>query len=454
MAINWRRPLIFSLLTLTGSKVTWNLRKIWQYHQLSSAELKHIQDQKLTELLLHAYKKVPYYHGELLRRGVVRKNGSVDLQAFTDIPVMTKDRMRLLGEKLHAMDHKKRGSFENTSGGSTGEPVVFLQDARYKDWNIANKLYYAGLVGKHVGEREVKLWGSERDILQGSIGVKEQLMNFLYNRLLLNAFLMTEEDMRVYVAKIDAFRPQHIWTYVDSIYQLARFMEANTLRLQHPPKSVITTAGVLTEEVRRFVEFVLNTKVYNQYGSREVGDMAAEDKTQNGLNTFPWTHFLEITDAGEILVTTLENYSMPLIRYKIGDTAAWLDENRYKTAQNATRKLAKVTGRTTNHFLRADGTVVHGEYFTHVFYFKSWVKRFKVVQEQYDLVRCLVVLNGQPNPQEQAQMTADIKTVMGEECAVEFEFVEEILPSASGKYLYTESLVVKEKGDHELQKNT
>ncbi|MCD8527529.1 phenylacetate--CoA ligase family protein [Candidatus Woesebacteria bacterium] len=386
--------------------------------------------------------------------GSLKKNGTVDLAAFKKVPIMTKEKLRSLGENLHAIDHKSRGSFENTSGGSTGEPVVFLQDSRYKDWNIANKLYYAGLVGKQVGQREVKLWGSERDILQGSIGLKEQLMNFLYNRRLLNAFLMTEDDMRAYVAEIDTFRPQHIWVYVDSIYQLARFMEANSLVLEHPPASVITTAGVLTEEVRTYVESVLNTKVYNQYGSREVGDMAAEDKTQNGLNTFPWTHFLEITESGEILVTTLENYSMPLIRYHIGDTAEWLAENKYKVTQNTTPKLSQVTGRITNHFVRADGTVVHGEYFTHVFYFKSWVKRFKVIQEELDLVRCLVVLNGKPNPEEQAQMTADIRTVMGSDSRVVFEFVDEIAPSASGKYLYTESLVTKEEGSYEPQKNT
>lgn len=427
--MNWRKPVIEALLRVTGSSIPKYLEEIRRYDALPVDQLQKIQKNKLQSLLESAYRTVPYYRILLHRVNAVDTNGNVLLSNFTKIPPLTKDRIRKLGELLYSQNHTTRQNYFNTSGGSTGEPIKILQDQQYKEWNIANKLFYAEKVGKQLGEKEIKFWGSEKDILDGSIGLKEQLYNWLYNRKLLNAFLMTEDDMFEYVREWNEFKPKHIWVYVDSIFQFARFIKKHNLTI-HSPSSVVVTAGVLTEEVRTFVQDTLHTTVYNQYGSREVGDMAAERPDNDGLFSFMWSHYLEVVD-GELLVTCLTNYSMPLIRYKIGDTVNFADREE--------RVLKNITGRVTDHFKRKDGTVVHGEYFTHVFYFKPWVKRFKVVQEEYDRIVCQVELASEPKTQDIDKIIADMKVVMGKSCEIVFEYVEEIKPSLSGKYLYTES---------------
>jgi phenylacetate-CoA ligase len=61
---------------------------------------------------------------------------------------------------------------------------------------------------------------------------------------------------------------------------------------------------------------------------------------------------------------------MPLILFKIGDRGVLCDDGLVK-------RLARVSGRVTDHFVLSDGSLVHGEYFTHLFYFRDWVKRFQ-----------------------------------------------------------------------------
>ena len=89
----------------------------------------------------------------------------------------------------------------NTSGGSTGEPVKFIQDRDYSNWNIANKLFYKTMGDQKIGDKEMRLWGSERDLLQGRDSFPIRIQNFFFNRTDLNSFRMSEKDMHGFVEK-------------------------------------------------------------------------------------------------------------------------------------------------------------------------------------------------------------------------------------------------------------
>jgi len=155
---NWRKPIIFALFYLSGSKIPQNLKEIRRVDNLPIEEQKAYQKKKLEKLLSYAWENVPYYKKVLEEAGVI-KNREVYLENFEKIPFLTKEIIRRERENLYSRDHKKRGSYKNTSGGSTGEPVEFLQDKEYNDWNIANKIYIKRKGGQDIGEREIRLWG-------------------------------------------------------------------------------------------------------------------------------------------------------------------------------------------------------------------------------------------------------------------------------------------------------
>jgi phenylacetate-CoA ligase len=99
--------------------------------------------------------------------------------------------------------------------------------------------------------------------------------------------------------------------------------------------------------------------------------------------------------------------------------------------------LAEVTGRSVDMFLGADGQMVDGEYFTHLMYFRPWLRQFQVVQRAPDAVLYRVAAEGEVPAADREEIVAKTKSVLGEGCGVEFERVETIEPSASGKLRYT-----------------
>jgi phenylacetate-CoA ligase len=157
---------------------------------------------------------------------------------------------------------------------------------------------------------------------------------------------------------------------------------------------------------------------------------------QDGLRGLPYLNYTEVVD-GKVIVTSLTNFSMPFLRYEIGDTAVpWTGSQDHEFG--CRRKVLKaITGRVHSHFKTADGGLVHGLYFTHQFYFLKWVAQFQIVQDSLDHVTCHIVSAGDPVDADVERVRARIRDVMGPACDVEFRFTERIEPSSSGKHLYT-----------------
>jgi phenylacetate-CoA ligase len=203
--------------------------------------------------------------------------------------------------------------------------------------------------------------------------------------------------------------------------------------------------------MREKIAQVFGCEVYNLYGSREVSDIACELPGLNGLWVAPWGSFVEIVDdaglpvppgaEGNIIVTCLTNYAMPLLRYSIGDRGA-LHPDDTMADHPGTQVLKHVSGRNVDVFRTRDQTLIDGEYFTHLLYFRPWIWKFQVVQKAHaHIVFKVVRTNGEPASSELADIAAKTRRTMGGDCRIEFEFVEELPPHPSGKYRYTISEV-------------
>jgi len=445
--INWRKPIIGVALRISGYPAFANLKFLKSIEYKSPEELMELQNEKLQQLLRHSFENVPYYNRILSEAGVV-KNERIILENFHRIPPLTKEVMRREGENLYSRDYKKRSWHFNSSGGSTGEPVQFIQDKIYDSWAFAGRFLYNAWAGKEVGEPELKLWGSERDILEGKDELTTRLRRWMFNTGIMNAYKMSEEDMRGHISRWNRVKPKQVWAYTDSMCKLSRFVEKEQLYVYSPNGIICTTAPLLTE-AREHIQRTFGCKVFNQYGSREVGTVASECQAQEGLHIFTPLQKLEILNAegqpvkgediGEIIITNLDNYSMPLIRYRIGDTGCFSDKRC--SCGRGLPLLKEVSGRVFAHFVKKDGSVIHAQFFVALLFFKTWVREFKIIQKDYDLIEILVALEEEPDKNDIDVITSKTKQVMGADCKVAFKFVDEISPTASGKYLYTISEV-------------
>ena len=431
----WRQHAINALLLAAGSDVPGCLRRFRELERASPEGVWEYQRVAFLDLLRHCHAHVPWYRHQIESCNL-ELSDNFAVEDLRRLPILTKEHIHEAGANLHSDDAWKRKAFPNSSGGSTGKPVVFLQDkAFYARSVIAAKFMYNEILGKKAGEAEINLWGSMRDIERGSLGAKQSIVNFVYNRRFQNFFLVDDARLKRFVDEINRHKPVSMWAYVESIDLLAKFIRKHELAV-HSPRFIVSTAGTLHSGVRDNVQEVFRCPVYNQYGSREFGAIAFEMHDQDGLRGLPYLNHAEIVD-GKIIVSSLTNYSMPLLRYEIGDTAEpWPGAQDQKFG--CRRKVFKaITGRVHSHFRTARGELVHGLFFTHQFYFLDWVKQFQVVQESLDDIVCHLVSADEPVKADMERIRESIRGAMGASCNVEFQFTDRIAPSASGKHLYT-----------------
>lgn len=434
------------ILRLQGHKLFDYFDEYKKREYLPIEENRKTQKEKLKQILLYAYRNCPYYRKILGDVEVIKNDDKVNLSNFSMIPILSKEIIRTNFEDLKSNDenYQKRKPYLNTSGGSTGEPVKFIQDKVTWDSGMASKWFFSTFLEKYPGEKEIKLWGSERDILKGSIGFKAKLKNFIFNRTLLNSFRMSERDMRRYVEIINKEKPKIIVAYVQSIYELANFIKNNNLNV-FSPKGIITCAGTLYPKFKDLIEKVFNCKVYNLYGSREVGDMACSCERDEGLHLNIFNHYFEILndklepckpeEIGKVYVTTLNNYSMPLIRYDIGDMAVPA-KNEQCSCGRGLPLIAKVVGR-VGSMIKTKKGVFDSTALTTSFYFFESIKEYQVVQKRTDYIIITVVPRDKNRwKHEKDSVEEKLKKILGKDVIFNFQIVDEIKPSRSGKYLY------------------
>jgi phenylacetate-CoA ligase len=216
-----------------------------------------------------------------------------------------------------------------------------------------------------------------------------------------------------------------------------------------PQNAIISTAGALHPEIRKRVESVFQCRVFNRYGTREAGDIACERPDMEGLWVAPWGNFIEIVDEngnrlpdgeeGELLVTSLSNYAMPLIRYQIGDRGVLAKQE--ENDQSGIQIIEKITGRTIDRFINRNGRSIDAGYFMPLFYHRDWINKYQVIQKSTSQIEIRMVLGDLvPGQQELDEIVQVGKKIMHDEkCEIEIKFVTNIENDRSGKYRFIKS---------------
>lgn len=400
----------------------------------------------LSTILRHAVSNVPHYE-QFASLPIVE----APFEALSAFPLLDKNTIRERGQDLQSADLSARKWYVNTSGGSTGQPVRLIQDSEYLDHTGATTMLYWHLLGLDQGQRMMRLWGSERDILQDGDGPVATIRRFLRNSVLYNAFRMTDATMREMLTEMDRRPPRLIIAYAQSMYELARFAEREAIRVRSQ-NGIVSAAETLHPFMRETMQRVFGCPVFNMYGSREIAGIACEVPGYRGLWIAPWNCHVEIVDPegstvedgveGEIVITSLVNFAMPLIRYRIGDRGVLAPQGSGPHPLGS-RMLERVTGRMGDMIRLQDGTIGDSGYFEGLLYFREWLREFQVVQKREDWIVFRFVLEVTEVPLDDwEEICSGVRKLFGADCRIDLEIVDEIPALPSGKYRYTISEVI------------
>ncbi|MFX1519740.1 MAG: phenylacetate--CoA ligase family protein [Promethearchaeota archaeon] len=422
-----------------------------QYDQIkylySEDEFYNFYKTYFKKILLHAHKNVPFFFQRLKKADVIN-NGTVYLSEFNRLPLLKKDDIRNHINKLTSRDIDQRKWHYHKTSGSTGEPLCFIQDKLENKWrNATQRYYFEHIVGiDELAAKKVMLAFS-RAIFEGNIRFRQKVKQWLKNAIYLNTLKIRKTDMEHFTKIIDSNKPDMIEGRPSVLYELCKFLQRNGKTI-HKPQAVVSSAEKLEGYMRDTIEGIFGTNVYDFYGATEAHAIAGECKA-GLLHIFTFNNYVEILDEhnrpvregemGRIVVTPLHNYSMPLIRYEIGDMAI-LGPKRCKCG-NTLPTLKEVVGRSSDFFIKEDGSLIIGTFFRRLFFMKEWIKYFQIIQEDYKKVRILVVPYDSVNDAKKQAVEQKIKSVMGKDCKMIWEIVDEIPRTQDGKYFYIKSLL-------------
>ena len=447
--MNWREPAIKLALQLTNKEVLREMELIGSLERAPASTVRAQQDLRLEQLLHHAWANTDYYHDVLESCGAVR-NGRVNLDRFTNIPFLTKDIIRSQGQRLWAKSMPaERKSEVITSGGTTGAPIRFPQDSVHWARNIATRVFQFGMLGKGLGDSEMKIWGNEGDLNKGTHGIVKRIENFVYNRRYQGAWYLSEQRIREIIDEINAWQPRLLWCFRDGIDAVAKHINAHGIKM-HRPAAIVLGGSTVYPFVVKTIEQAFQAPVISAYGSREVGGVACECPVKNGHHISTNVAVVETIDAdgqlvreqeAELAMTALNNFAFPFIRYRLGDRG--LLTQRSCSCGRSLPLLGSVSGRLVEAFINSRGEQIDPLYFIMSFRM-SWdagtLRQYQIVQElDKSLTINLVPETGYTRSTvglDYEEITAKIKKVMGDDCVIRFEIVKEIPLAASGKFPY------------------
>jgi len=150
------------------------------------------------------------------------------------------------------------------------------------------------------------------------------LGNSLFVNLARIPFLLTDAELARMAAEIAEWSPQFL--DLDPVHGARFALYCEQQGIQFPSlRFVLASYEFVSVVHRRILARVFGVPVFNLYGSTETGHLFMENG-QSEMKPSYDTAFLELADAdeqelGELIVTTLSNDYMPLLRYRIGDVA-------------------------------------------------------------------------------------------------------------------------------------
>lgn len=427
-----------------GSREVALLQELRRTQSLPADQLHELRLNRLRTMLEHAGRYVPFYRQRFKEAGF-NPERVADFSDLQKLPVLTKrdiqgHRQELLSEQFAIKD-----LVANRTGGSTGAPLQFYHEAQRWQERQAATLRHNEWAGFRIGDKVALIWGHQAD-LSGLRSLRARMRNAILDRqLILDSSSLTDARLEEFAARYRRFRPRAILAYANSLAEVVSYFQERDVQLP-PPRTIITSAEVLTAERRALIEDYFGVRVFDRYGSRETSVIASECRAHDGLHIcaeYLHLEFVEqgrpvaVGEAGEILVTVLGNLAFPWIRYQIGDLGSPAPEAECSCGVRLP-KMQMVAGRVTDFLLAPDGRKVSGAALTiHLVATIPGVKQAQIVQEAVTRLDFNLVVNADFDHNARASIEEKVREYFGPTMTVTYNYRDEIPRESSGKYRFS-----------------
>ena len=427
-----------------GGEFSSNYRSVKRSYLYNDEQLRDLQNQNLVDLIKAVAKHTPHYINTANLGGT--ENVSVDTIAEY-FPVLDKHVVRENQSDFYNVAIKKSELQYISTSGTSGTPLKVAVTKESIRKNYAFFARFLDIAGVSRSKRSATFAG-RIFIPENQNKSPYWRYNIANNNLLLSTYRISDQTIPEYIEALEKWRPYFIDSYPSAIYVVAKYIIDNKIEHDIGPAAIITSSETLLEEHRRVIEAAFGCAVYDHYGCAEMSALITQcAKGSYHINSD--YGLIEILDEegkvakpgeiGEIVCTGFVNQAMPLIRYKIGDSAI-LSDKKCECGCNFP-VLESIVGRSDDMIIAPDGRRIGR--LDPVFKGAVGIKECQIIQTDINNINVIIVPDSAYTESSGKALVYELKLRVGEEFNVDIILSDSIQKTSSGKFKSVVSMVSK-----------
>ena len=415
---------------------------------MSASDLGAYQDERLRDIVTHAYNTVPFYR----RRFDERRLKPSDIRGRADLPklpLLTRDDIRANFDALRSTAFSPREMRTGHTSGTTGTPLTvgYDRDTVWMTYAVFDRHYrWAGLRMGRDGDRIA--------VARGNVIVpltQKKAPFWRYNRrqrqLLLSSFHLSATNLPAYFEALTEFQPAVLDGYPSTLYILAKYLLGRGRRF--PLRAAVTSSETLYDFQRAAIEQAFECRVFDYFALAERAVFSNECDRHEGHHVAMEYGLAEVVDdkggpvnrgtTGRLVGTPLHNRAMPLLRYVTNDMTAFVD--RTCSCGRRLELMDDVATKAEDVLTLKDGRLISPSVLTHPFKPLESIEGSQIVQKAPDHVIIRIVAGPHYDTALSDHLVREFKSRLGDDVRIEVAMVKELEHSRNGKFKWVISEV-------------
>lgn len=434
--------IILSLLHQLQQSEWWSPEELWR-HQFGQAE----------RLIAHAFDTVPFYRDRL--KDVVRlPAGELTEEAWRSIPILTRADVQanLVALASRRVPESHGAVHDQRTSGSTGRPITVkasgLMGAFHHAFNLRRMIWHK----RDFSAKAARIISMKRpDMALPPEGAQEVRWAQAFSTgpsVALNLRSTLEEQL----AWLKREQPAYLLTYPAVLGGLARLCEETGTRIEGL-RGVASLMEAVDPELHEICRRVWNVPLVDEYSAMETGPIATQCPDHIHYHVNAENVIVEILDAddepcapgemGRVIVTSLNNFASPFIRYDLGDVA--IPGPSPCPCGRGLPVIERVLGRTRNLLTYPDGRQLKPR-LNEGLVDQPAILQFQGLQPDPDSLEIRLVVERPLKHQEEERIRATLVAYLGHPFEIRLTYVDEIERGPSGKFEDFRSEVTKGLG--------
>jgi len=402
--------------------------------QFDVSEIRRIQDVKLRKLIHYCFENIKYYK-EIFQQAGIKPEKINTLDDLNIIPILTKKELR--DRFWDFLPFKLQESRVTRTSGSTGVPVCIFSDRNSRKFNSAAVIRSRKAAGIPLMGRPILT-----PLKTENEPHKEPHWTFLqgiHKTYYINPYLDSADNTEYAVKLLTKLRKPAIMGITPATRALAQKVREGVFPFFRP-SAILTGGESLSPKVRNLLESTFGTKVTDIYGCTEAGEIAWQCRLNHGYHINADNCIVEIVkdkqpvtdgEIGEVVITNLNRYSMPIIRYKNGDMASLSRE--VCSCGCKLPMIAEILGRTGEDMVLPTGKTIPWNQLKSLMTHQR-IRQFQLVQNEDGSVTIRYVpADDADTKQLENLLLYRYRNLTGNSIEIKVEKAKLIPPSVSGK---------------------